>query len=246
MAKEITTKECIPYDDKWLKDILAKIEALEIPNPEMSNIQFCHVLSGDPVKGYSGIAVDLLGYYQRETESIIKKDSRLSPNDAGQLKLQSIEQAMSYALKFETEQVTIANKNAEMQLNVIIQQLKTYETIADLRMKLELFLIERDIAYAKLLSMKADYLLKRTQAISFVFNQRAKLVDILFNTVIVGVTQELMHVMNGPNNVMDGISPKQKFEEAWMDDTYLKDLNDLEWEGLCSPVPCECELCKAP
>lgn len=238
-----TGNECAPYDDTWLKDILQKMEDLKIPEIASEKLDFCKILDGDNISGYTGNVPTILSFYMREVDKVILSNPNLSLSDTNKLKLDAITTAFDQGVKIEIEKVNIANKNNESMFAIILQKLKTYETIADLRMKLELFLIERDIAYAKLLSMKADYLLKRTQGISFVFNQRAKLVDMLFNTVVVGVTQEMMHIMNQPNEVMGGLSPKQRFEEAWMDDSYLKDLNDLEWEGLCSPKSCECELC---
>lgn len=107
------------------------------------------------------------------------------------------------------------------------------------------FCLEEMISHAQVESMRADYELKKTQAISFIFNQRAKLVDTLFNTLTIGVTQELMHILKEPNVMLGGLSPKEKFEEAWVfDEVFINNLTDIQWEGLCKPKKCLCEFCE--
>lgn len=244
VTKNTTVKECIPYDDTWLKDLLKKIEDFEIPSLVIEPLLTCNILSGNSASGYKGMAKNLLEFYMHELDNLIKKDNTISASEVNDLRLKAIDKALDAAIKLEVERVNIANKGKEIEIAVALQQLKIYETIADVRMKLELFLIERDIAYAKLLSMKADYLLKKTQAISFVFNQRAKLTDILFNMVIVGATQEIMHVLKEINTVCLDLVPNERFKEAWMGDEYLTELDDLVWEGICQPKACQCDLCK--
>lgn len=246
-----TKKEEQCFDDAWIDKLIDDLNNITIPDSTaLTSIDVCNVVNNDPTK--PSFSENIYSFYKTEINEIARNNVSMKKEEQNDLLLKGIESSIELATRLEIENVNIKNKNIEQGLNNALIKLKVLETTAGLKISIEkfkmersMFLIEMEIAYARLLSTRADYMLKKTQAVSFVFNQRAKLVDILFNTLTIGVTQELMHILENPNVMLGGLSPKQKFEEAWMDDSpYLKEIDDIQWEGLQSIKTCLCDLCK--
>lgn len=173
-----------------------------------------HIVENVPTRLSDGTFVVLANSVKDYLEMEYKRN-RIDGNQYTQLLMALLQAAMQSAITYELERGR-ADDNFTLAIEGMHQDWLKHKAQLELEKQKheDMMEIQREkLKLEKEMNEAQKYLIE-AQARAFAARHRKDLAKLLFDVVTVGVSQEQMDILAGPNSVFEGLSPKKVFEDA--------------------------------
>lgn len=192
--------QCTQESNPCRQAEMPKVDFEELVPPSIDNItSICESNPGSFTKMMTAIEQHLNAQHL---------SGRISGDNYRSVYLGSINAALQQAVQFEVEGAKLANEVAARKVTLQVEVAKLAIEFDKLCMEWEKHLLQKEL-------LEVQKELQKNQAKAFKYNHLFKMVKLLFDTITVANTQEIMDIFQGTNEIFGGINPKQTWDEVY-------------------------------
>lgn len=192
--------QCTQEDNPCRQAKMPDIDLGDLVPPTIDNItSICETNPGSFTKMMTAIEQHLNAQHLA---------GRISGDNYRTVYLGSLNSALQQAVQFEVEGAKLANEVAARKATLEMEVAKLAIEFDKLCMEWEKHKLQKEL-------LEVQKELQKNQAKAFKYNHLFKMVKLLFDTITVANTQEIMDIFQGKNEIFGGINPKETWNEVY-------------------------------